>query len=109
MTKEDWIDIGTLADIPRPGSRVVRTDQGEIAVFRTGDDALFALLNRCPHKGGPLSEGIVYAHSVACPLHNWCIELGSGRAVAPDEGCTPAYPVRLADDGRVWLSPRPLT
>jgi nitrite reductase (NADH) small subunit len=107
MTKEDWIDIGTLADIPRPGSRVVRTEQGDIAVFRTGDDAVFALLNRCPHKGGPLSEGIVYGHTVACPLHNWCLELATGQAVAPDEGCTPAYAVRLGDDGRVWLSTRP--
>lgn len=106
-SSEHWIDIGTLADIPRAGSRVVRTQQGEVAVFRTGDDALFALLNRCPHKGGPLSEGIVYGHTVACPLHNWCIELTTGQAVSPDEGCATVYPVRLDDAGRVWLSSRP--
>ncbi len=91
----EWIEIGRLDDIPRLGARVVKTREGEIAVFRTKDDQVFALDNRCPHKDGPLSEGIVFDHRVTCPLHNWRIELASGEAVAPDEGCVRTYPVRV--------------
>ncbi len=96
--KPMWIEIGRLEEIPRRGARVVRTGDGDIAVFRAADDAVFALHDRCPHRGGPLSQGIVYGHTVACPLHNWCIDLNSGQAVAPDEGCTPHYPVRVERD-----------
>ena len=98
----DWQDIGTLEEIPRLGSRVVTTPQGDIAVFRTADDQVFALRDRCPHKGGPLSQGIVHGRRVTCPLHNWVIELATGQAVAPDVGCTGHYPVQL-EGGRVLL------
>jgi nitrite reductase [NAD(P)H] small subunit len=74
----------------------------EIAVFRTGDDRVFALVNKCPHKKGPLSQGIVHGHSVACPLHNWSIALATGAAQGDDKGCTPTIPVRV-DAGRVLL------
>jgi nitrite reductase (NADH) small subunit len=97
-----WTEIGQIEDIPRLGARVISTAQGDIAVFRTADDQVFALRDRCPHKGGPLSQGIVFGHRVACPLHNWVIDLDSGRAVAPDEGCTQSFPVRL-EAGRVFL------
>jgi len=100
MTK--WIEIGALSDIPVLGSRVVRTPSGDIAVFRTGDDEVFALDDRCPHKGGPLSQGIVHNKRVTCPLHNFVIELKSGTAVAPDEGCTCAHRTRVEND-IVWL------
>ena len=100
MTK--WIEIGTLNDIPVLGSRVVRTASGNIAVFRTSDDEVFALDDRCPHKGGPLSQGIVHNKRVTCPLHNFVIELKSGTAVAPDEGCTRAHPTKV-ENGVVWL------
>ena len=90
----DWTAIGTLDDIPRLGARTVDTPMGEVAVFRTAEDDIFALINKCPHKGGPLSEGIVHGRKVACPLHNWVIDLNSGEAVAPDEGCTTSVPVR---------------
>ena len=100
-----WIEIGTLDDIPRLGSRVVRTGSGDIAVFRTGDDEVFALDDRCPHKGGPLSQGIVHNKRVTCPLHNFVIELESGKAVAPDEGCTHVHPAKV-EDGIVWLAVR---
>jgi nitrite reductase (NADH) small subunit len=100
MTK--WIEIGTLNDIPVLGSRVVRTASGNIAVFRTSDDEVFALDDRCPHKGGPLSQGIVHNKRVTCPLHNFVIELKSGMAVAPDEGCTRAHPTKV-ENGTVWL------
>ena len=97
-----WIDIGPLQEIPPQGARVVETGAGDVAVFRTLDDRVFALRDRCPHRGGPLSQGIVFGHRVACPLHNWLIDLDSGNAVAPDEGCTPSYPVRVSE-GRVFL------
>lgn len=90
-----WIEVGTLNDIPPLGTRVVRTVQGDIALFRTGDDHVFALRDACPHKGGPLSQGIVHGARVTCPLHNWVIELESGRAVAPDQGRTACYPVKV--------------
>ncbi|MEZ5719985.1 MAG: nitrite reductase small subunit NirD [Burkholderiaceae bacterium] len=85
------------------GARRVQRAQGlEVAVFRTESDEVFALLDRCPHKGGPLSQGIVFGHSVACPLHNWTIGLCDGQAAAPDEGCTPKFQVKV-EDGQVFL------
>jgi nitrite reductase (NADH) small subunit len=98
-----FIDICALEDIPPLGARRVRRpDQQEIAIFRTESDQVFALLDRCPHKGGPLSQGIVFGTQVACPLHNWVINLDSGAAQAPDEGCTRRFAVRL-EAGRVLL------
>ena len=91
----EWIEVGVLSDIPRQGARVVRTADGDIAIFRTADDEVFALRDKCPHKGGPLSQGIVHGRKVACPLHDWKIHLDSGLAVAPDEGCAARFPVRL--------------
>ena len=99
----EWLDIGWLHEIPVRGSRTVPVDGGEeIAVFRTGDDKVFALINRCPHKGGPLSQGIVHGHSVACPLHNWNIALAIGEAQGNDKGCTPVIPVKI-NAGRVLI------
>ncbi len=92
-----WTEIGHMDDIPPAGARVVRTPQGDIAVFRNADDEIFAIEDRCPHRGGPLSQGIVHGQRVTCPLHNWAIELGSGSAVAPDEGCARTYPVTVKD------------
>ncbi|RVT95773.1 nitrite reductase small subunit NirD [Rhodovarius crocodyli] len=97
------IDIGTLSDIPRQGARVVKTAQGDIAVFRTLDDTVFALEDRCPHKGGPLSQGIIHGKGVACPLHSWVIDLASGEAQGPDHGCAKRFAVELRD-GRLWLA-----
>lgn len=102
----DWIEVAHLDDIPRQGARVVRTAQGDIAVFRTLEDEVFALRDQCPHKGGPLSQGIVSGKRVACPLHDWKIALDTGLAVAPDEGCAARYPVRVSE-GRVSLSLTP--
>jgi nitrite reductase (NADH) small subunit len=98
-----WVEICGLEDIPRQGARVVAAPRGDVAVFRTLDDAVFALDDRCPHKGGRLSQGIVHGHSVTCPLHNWVIGLESGEAAEPDEGCTHGVPVRV-QEGRVLLS-----
>ena len=99
----NWIEVGTLEDIPRQGARVVRHADGDIAVFRTLNDEVFALRDRCPHKGGPLSQGIVHGKRVACPLHDWKILLDTGMAVAPDEGCAASFPVRV-EGGKVFLS-----
>lgn len=106
MKQIEWLDIGKLGDIPKQGARVVRTAQGDIAVFRTIDDEVFALRDKCPHKGGPLSQGIVHGKRVACPLHDWKIHLDSGVAVAPDEGCAASYPVRVEGD-KLFLSLMP--
>ena len=99
----DWIRICDITDIPRLGARVVpRPGEASIAVFRAADDHLFAVTDRCPHRGGPLSQGIVFGHRVACPLHNLHIELESGCAVAPDTGCVQRYPVKVLG-GAVYL------
>ena len=98
-----WVRIASLDDIPRLGARVLRTDTMDIAVFRTSTDQVFALRDRCPHKGGPLSQGIVHGAAVTCPLHNWKIDLASGEAQGPDEGCTNSFPVKV-EDGVVYLA-----
>ncbi|MET3374092.1 nitrite reductase (NADH) small subunit [Variovorax boronicumulans] len=99
----DWKAICRLDDIPVLGARRVMRPAGlDVAVFRNAEDQVFALLDRCPHKGGPLSQGIVFGTSVACPLHNWAIGLDDGCARSPDEGCTPKFAVKL-EDGVVHL------
>ena len=98
-----WVDVGHLDDIPRLGSRVVATSAIDIAIFRTRDDRVFALHDRCPHKAGKLSQGIVHGEQVTCPLHNWVIGLPDGRAKDPDEGCARTVPVRL-ENGRILLA-----
>lgn len=99
-----WTKICRVEDIPVLGSRRVARDQGlDVAVFRNDADEVFALLDRCPHKGGPLSQGIVFGTSVACPLHNWTIGLCDGQAQAPDEGCTPRFEVKV-EAGVVFLN-----
>jgi len=108
----NWLEVCGIDDIPVLGARVVRRaayggSGTDIAIFRNGADQVFALLDRCPHKGGPLSQGIVHGDKVACPLHNWNIELKAGTAVAPDHGCTPTFAVRV-DLGRVYLDEQEL-
>ena len=98
-----FIDIGALEDIPRQGARMVRTGAGCIAVFRTMADEVFALDDRCPHRGGPLSEGIVHGTMVTCPLHNWVFDLNSGTAQGADTGRVATHSVRV-EGGRVLLS-----
>jgi nitrite reductase (NADH) small subunit len=98
----NWVDLCELEAIPRLGARVVQGARGDIALFRTAGDGVFALDDRCPHKGGRLSQGIVHGARVTCPLHNWVIDLASGAATGPDTGCTHAYRVRI-EGGRVWL------
>jgi nitrite reductase (NADH) small subunit len=99
----DWVKIGALDSIPRLGARVVRSaTHGDIAVFRNASDDVFALRDQCPHKGGPLSQGIVFGNTVACPLHGWNIALSDGQALAPDKGCARRFAVKV-QDGQVLL------
>ncbi len=102
---QGWVDIGGVADIPLRGARRVVAADGAVAIFRTGDGRIFALRDQCPHKQGPLSQGIVHGHAVACPLHNWSIDLATGEALGADagKGCTPVVPV-LVKDGRLFLA-----
>ena len=98
MKGNDWQVICRVEDIPVLGARRVARPRGmDVAVFRNDQDQVFALLDRCPHKGGPLSQGIVFGTSVACPLHNWTIGLEDGCAKQPDEGCTPRFAVKVIE------------
>jgi nitrite reductase (NADH) small subunit len=99
----DWKRVCPLEEIPVLGSRVVKSaGHGDIAIFRNTDNEVFAVHDKCPHKGGPLSQGIVHGRSVTCPLHSWKIQLDSGEAAAPDVGCTRPFRVRV-DNGEVFL------
>lgn len=98
-----WLPVCALEAIPPLGARRVARERGlPVALFRTPDDQVHALLDRCPHKGGPLSQGIVLADAVACPLHNWTIRFDDGQARAPDEGCTPVFRCKV-EGGMVHL------
>jgi len=97
-----WLDIGALSDIPVRGARLIKTNLGCVAVFRTGNDAVYAVDDRCPHKGGPLSEGIVHGASVTCPLHNWVFSLETGMSEGQDEGKIATYSVRV-NKGRLEI------
>jgi len=99
----NWKVFCKVEDIPVLGSRrIARPGSTDVAIFRNTEDKVFALLDRCPHKGGPLSQGIVFGESVACPLHNWTIGLADGCAKAPDVGCTQRFAVKV-EDSQVML------
>jgi len=98
----NWSEVVALEEIPQLGSRVIKTDTMNIAVFRTASDEVFAMKDECPHKQGPLSQGIVHGTSVTCPMHNWRIDLASGEALGPDEGCTNVFPTKI-ENGVVFI------
>lgn len=97
-----WYPVARLDAIPRLGARVVRVGEQPVALFRNSIDEVFALLDRCPHRAGPLSQGIVHGNCVTCPLHDWVIDLTSGEAIGPDEGKTTIFPVRV-EEGEILL------
>ncbi|CAN7674462.1 tRNA-(guanine-N1)-methyltransferase [Devosia sp. Root413D1] len=103
MDMNDWIEIGRLEQVPLRGARCVNTPAGKIAVFRTAENQVYAIENRCPHKGGPLSEGIVHGGSVTCPLHNWVFDLATGEAQGADEGQVRTFAVNVVD-GRIFMA-----
>ncbi len=98
-----WKEICPLQEIPRLGARVIKSPEGDISLFRNADDVVLALADRCPHKGGRLSQGIVFDGKVACPLHGWTISLHDGKAIAPDEGRVETFEVKV-ENGKVFLS-----
>jgi nitrite reductase (NADH) small subunit len=104
----EQIDIGSIDDIPLRGARVVKTTHGCIAVFRTAENEAFAIDDKCPHRGGPLSQGIVHGNSVTCPLHNWVIALDTGAALGADEGQVRTYSLQV-ENGRLLLDQSALT
>ncbi|HWA81621.1 MAG TPA: nitrite reductase small subunit NirD [Acetobacteraceae bacterium] len=103
LVSDESIDVAGLEEIPRRGARTVVTQGETIALFRTGEDRVFALADRCPHRGGPLSHGIVHGERVTCPLHNWVIALATGIAEGEEAPCVPCFRVRV-EDGRILLS-----
>jgi nitrite reductase (NADH) small subunit len=100
---DGWIKIGALNDIPRRGARCVKNGSTTIAIFRTADDRIFALEDKCPHRGGPLSQGIVHDGCVTCPLHNWVISLETGTALGADEGSVHTFALKI-EEGRLFIS-----
>ena len=102
-----WINVGAIEDIPLRGARKIKTALGCVAIFRTGEQEIFAASDLCPHKGGPLSEGIIHDQSVTCPLHNWVFDLNTGQAQGED-GSISTFPVEIRD-GRIWLDSTELT
>jgi len=95
------VRVAKLADVI-PGQPLrVEVGGAAVALARVGDQ-VFACGDTCAHKGGPLSEGIVHGRKVACPLHNWIIDLGNGQAMGADQGCTRVFPVKL-ENGRIYL------
>lgn len=102
MADTAYVDIASLEEIPLRGARTVATAHGTIAIFRTGDDAVFALRDACPHRGGPISHGIVHGHGVTCPLHGWVLSLKSGAAVGEEVPCIERFRTRI-EAGRIKL------
>ena len=100
---EQWIDIGPIDAIPVRGARIVRTPAGCIAVFRTAADQVFAVDDKCPHKAGPLAQGIVHGTTVTCPLHNWVISLETGEAQGADKGSVRTFALKV-EAGRILLA-----
>ncbi len=100
---DNWIEVGSIEDIPTLGSRVIESAEGDIALFRNSEDEVFALRNSCPHKGGPLADGLVAGRQVTCPLHSWTLELETGEVIAPDKGCARSYPVKI-DNQVIYLN-----
>ena len=99
-----WLDVCAVEDIPRRGARRIGSSAKPVAIFRTGEDEIYALIDRCPHKQGPLSMGIVHGSAVTCPLHGMKIDLATGEPMGADagKGCAPRIDVKV-EDGRVLV------
>jgi nitrite reductase (NADH) small subunit len=98
-----WTPVGNLSDIPQRGARCINTARGRIAIFRTANDQIFALDDHCPHKGGPLSQGIIHGAAVTCPLHSWVISLETGKALGADDGSVRTIPIKVEGD-KIFVS-----
>ena len=94
-----WIRTARCEDIPLREGRSVKLGAREVAIFNLGDRFL-AVANHCPHRNGPLAEGIVSGQSVVCPLHAWKVDLETGRVERPADSlaCLEKFRVRVQDD-----------
>jgi nitrite reductase (NADH) small subunit len=99
----DWISLGGLDQVPVRGARKLVLGAINLAVFRTSSDQVFVLEDKCPHLAGPLSDGIVHDTGVACPLHNWVIDLETGNVRGPDDGCVRRFDVKV-EDSEIFLA-----
>jgi nitrite reductase (NADH) small subunit len=106
--QEKWLDAGPVDAIPCPGARRLHTEHGDIALVRTGSNTVYAIGDKCPHKGGPLSQGMVFGEKLQCPTHGLVVDLMTGVAVAPDTGAVSTYRVRV-ENGRILISTMPQT
>ena len=89
-----WYPVPGAESIPPREGRKVKHKDLEVALFNVGDGYL-AVDNRCPHKQGPLADGILSGKNVFCPLHNWKISLESGCALSGGQGQVKTYPVKV--------------
>ena len=99
-----WTDVGAINDIPIHGARRIITKDFPIGIFKTQEGKIFAIIDECPHKKGPLTEGIIHGNAIACPLHNWSISLETGEALGADagKGCTHTIPLKI-ENNRILL------
>jgi len=102
-SNDSWVDVCALDDVPVQGSRIVKTNEGCLALFRTTAEEVYALDDSCPHKAGPLSQGMVAGNTITCPLHNWVFSMETGEALGADEGRVQTTPARI-QNGRVELN-----
>lgn len=97
--------VGKLSDIDERGSRTFQLEDLEIAIFKLADGSILAIENRCPHKGGSLSEGMVCGKIVHCPLHDWRIDLQTGLVNEPDDGCVTTFATEVDhESGSIYLT-----
>ncbi len=102
--ENQWYAVTSCDSIPVREGRAVELDGRQIAIFNLGD-GFRAVENRCPHRGGPLSDGIVSGAEVVCPLHSWTFDLVEGCVTNHPESqaCLTTFPVRI-EEGVVWVA-----
>jgi nitrite reductase (NADH) small subunit len=102
-TSSGWLQVCTLHELSRAGVRTLALPELNVAVFRLADGRVFAIEDRCPHRGARLSAGVIYdADKIACLDHGWGIRLADGEAEAPEQGCVLTFPVKV-EDGLVFV------
>jgi len=97
------IDLGPVVAIPPGEGRTIEAQGRKIAVFHTRAGGVFAVQAECPHRGGPLADGLVGGTTLICPLHSWKFDLATGAALFGDCGLK-TYPVRVDETGRIFLT-----
>ena len=104
MNTPRWVRIASTESVPPREGRAVRVGEHEIALFNLGNRFL-AVDNRCPHRGGPLADGIVAGGAIVCPLHAWkvCLESGTVQRPADAAACIRTYPAKVESD-IVWIA-----